>query len=135
MTPAKTLAAATLTLTLALAPGAALAEAHGNDLVHSRKFKGIVYMMNQAHMALYTYDRDEPGVSNCYGQCAENWPPVILDPGTELGENYSLIPRKDGRMQAAYKGRPLYRYVGDKKPGDMNGDGVGGVWRLARPLP
>ncbi len=113
----------------------AYAKSHGNDLVHSRKFKGVVYMMNQVHMALYTYDKDAPGVSNCYGLCAENWPPVILDAGAELGENYTLIRRKDGRMQAAYKGRPLYLFTGDRAPGDINGDGVGGVWRLSKPLP
>lgn len=122
-------------LALPLGATAALASSHGNDLVHARKFKGVVYMMNQVHMSLYTYARDKPGVSTCYDDCARNWPPVILDAGAKLGENYSLIKRKDGRMQAAYKGRPLYMFIGDKKPGDINGDGVGGVWRLAKPLP
>jgi predicted lipoprotein with Yx(FWY)xxD motif len=131
MTLARTLAAATLAL--ALAPGAALAAAHGNELVHSRKFKGQVYMMQENHLSLYFYAGDEPGVSNCYDECAEKWPPVLLPAGTKLGENYTLIERRDGTFQAAYKGRPLYRYYKDSRPGDINGDGIGGVWSLARP--
>ncbi|HGG05709.1 MAG TPA: hypothetical protein ENK28_09650 [Aliiroseovarius sp.] len=33
----------------------------------------------------------------------------------------------------AYRGQPLYLYAGDSKPGDINGDGVAGVWHLAKP--
>ncbi|VAW21204.1 hypothetical protein MNBD_ALPHA11-597, partial [hydrothermal vent metagenome] len=51
----------------------------------------------------------------------------------ELGENYSLIERTDGSMQAAFKGQPLYLFIGDKNIGDINGDGKNGVWRLAKP--
>ena len=111
----------------------ALAEADGNALVHSRDFRGQVYMMNENHMSLYFYDRDEMGISNCYGECAINWPPLILDKGVELGENYSLIERKDGTMQVAFKGQPLYLFAGDSAVGDINGDGKNGVWRLAKP--
>ncbi len=113
--------------------GVALAEADGNSLVHSREFGGQVYMMNETHMSLYFFDKDEPNVSNCYDQCAVNWPPLILDADAELGENYSLIKRRDGTMQAAYKGQPLYLFAGDKEIGDINGDGVKGIWRLAKP--
>ena len=73
------------------------------------------------------------GVSNCIGNCAATWPPVLLNADVKLGENYSLIARADGTMQAAFKGRPLYRYAGDANVGDINGDGIGGVWELARP--
>ncbi len=113
--------------------GAGLASSHGNALVHSREYRGQVYMMNQNHMSLYYYLKDGPGVSNCNGACARAWPPLILDANVQLGENYSLIRRADGTMQAAFKGRPLYLYGGDRNVGDVNGDGVGGVWELARP--
>ena len=122
---------AAVALTLGIGP--ALASSHGNALVHSREFRGQVYMMNQQHMSLYFYANDAPGASNCYDTCAANWPPVLLNANAALGENYSLIGRTDGTMQAAFKGRPLYRFVGDKKVGDINGNGVGGVWVLARP--
>ena len=118
---------------LGLGVGAAYASSDGNALVHSREFRGHVYMMNQQHMSLYFYANDTSGVSNCYDTCAANWPPVLLDANAQLGENYSLIARTDGTMQAAFMGQPLYLFAGDKDVGDINGDGVGGVWRLARP--
>lgn len=120
-------------LTLTVLTATATADSHGNEYVHSRPFKGQVYVMYQDHMSLYIYDRDQAGVSTCYDQCAEIWPPALLEPGTELGESYSLIPRNDGTLQAAFRGRPLYLYSQDQKPGDLKGDGVNGVWHLARP--
>jgi predicted lipoprotein with Yx(FWY)xxD motif len=121
------------TLAIGLGAGPALAAAHGNALVHSREFRGQVYMMNQQHLSLYYFENDGPSTSNCYGECAINWPPALLDAGADLGENYTLIERTDGTMQAAFKGQPLYRFSADNSPGDINGDGIGGVWRLAKP--
>ena len=122
-----------LTLALTLIAGTAAADSHGNAYVHSREFKGVVYLMYQDHMSLYTYDNDKKGVSTCYGTCAKNWMPAVLDKGTPLGEGYTLIKRKDGTMQAAFRGQPLYLSSEDWNVGDMNGDGIDGVWHLARP--
>ncbi|MCF6327843.1 MAG: hypothetical protein L3J21_11210 [Devosiaceae bacterium] len=113
--------------------GAVQAMENGNDLVHSRELGGQVFMMNEQHMSLYFFDKDEANVSNCYDECAVNWPPALLDAGAELGENYTLFERNDGSMQIAFKGQPLYRFIGDANIGDINGDGKNGVWRLAKP--
>ncbi len=120
-------------LAISLSAGTALADAHGNKFAHSRAFNGQTYMMYQDHMSLYYFTDDEIGVSNCSGACAENWPPAILPEGTDMGENYSLIQREDGRFQVAFKGRPLYLFSGDARPGDVNGDGVNGKWFLSKP--
>ncbi len=120
-------------LGLVLAAGPAAASQHGNEWVHSRAFKGQVYVMFQDHMSLYTFDDDPPGQSTCTGDCARRWPPAILKAGTPLGEGYGLIRRPDGRMQATFRGKPLYLFSGDRRPGDTNGDGIDGKWRLARP--
>ena len=122
----------TLIASLALATPA-FADSHGNEFVHSRTNNGQIYMMYQTHMSLYTLDDDPEGISTCYGACARNWPPALLPVGTPLGENYSLIARRDGSMQAAFKGHPLYLSKLDTKIGETNGDGVNGVWWLARP--
>lgn len=125
----------TLIVALALSGTAtpALAESHGNDLVHAREFRGSVYMMNAAHMTLYMRAGDGPNRSDCSGGCAGIWPPALLPQGAELGENYALFRRDDGSMQIAYKGQPLYLYSGDTRVGDTNGDGIGGIWSIARP--
>ncbi len=111
----------------------AFANSHGNEFVHSRTNNGQVYMMYQTHMSLYTLDNDPVGTSTCYGECAQNWPPALLPAGTPLGENYSLIARQDGTMQAAFKGHALYLSALDTRIGETNGDGVDGIWWLARP--
>jgi len=39
----------------------------------------------------------------------------------------------DGYKQTTYKGWPLYRYSGDKKSGDISGQGLKGVWSVIAP--
>jgi predicted lipoprotein with Yx(FWY)xxD motif len=38
--------------------------------------------------------------------------------------------RNDGGRQWAFKGKPLYLWIKDHKPGDMTGDGFKGVWHV-----
>ena len=86
-------------------------------------------------MSLYTFDKDAAGSgkSVCNGQCALNWPPLMAaDSDTGRGD-YSVITRDDGKKQWAFKGKPLYYWVKDSKPGDRTGDGVNKVWQIARP--
>ena len=84
-------------------------------------------------MTLYTFDRDMAGSgkSVCNGPCATNWPPLMASKAP--GADYSVITRDDGKTQLAYKGKPLYFWAKDAKPGDKTGDGVNQVWRTARP--
>lgn len=82
-------------------------------------------------MTLYTFDRDEPGVTNCYDQCAVNWPPLAAMEGDMAEGDYTIVERTDGTSQWAYKGAPLYLWINDVEPGDMTGDGVNGVWHTA----
>lgn len=84
-------------------------------------------------MALYTFRRDTPGVSNCYEQCATNWPPLFAEEGETADGDYTIVERNDGTKQWAKGGMPLYFWISDTKEGDTTGDGVGGNWDLARP--
>ncbi|MGE0258249.1 MAG: hypothetical protein AB7H71_07450 [Alphaproteobacteria bacterium] len=84
-------------------------------------------------MTLYTFDKDSAGKSACNGKCAENWPPLMADSAAAPPAGYSVITRDDGQKQWAYKGKPLYGWVKDAKPGDTTGDGVNGSWRIATP--
>ncbi|WP_434710440.1 hypothetical protein NMA58_12980 [Rhizobium sp. YTUHZ045] len=84
-------------------------------------------------MTLYTFKKDAKGVSNCNGDCAKNWPPLMAASDAKADGAYSIIDRKDGKKQWAKDGMPLYYWVKDKKAGDITGDGVGGNWELAKP--
>jgi len=85
-------------------------------------------------MTLYTYDNDkEPGKSACTDQCLSNWPPVTVAANAMLMGNWTAITRDDGSKQLVYKGKPLYTFAHDAKPGDMAGDGRGKVWHMALP--
>lgn len=86
-------------------------------------------------MTLYTFDNDkEPGKSTCSGECAKMWPPFTPEASAPAPKApLSIITRDDGSKQYAYKGKPLYYYVKDSKPGDATGHGVGNRWWAAKP--
>ena len=89
-------------------------------------------MVNSAGMTVYTFDKDTPysGKSACNGPCIALWPAVAAT-GNPTGD-YSVVTRDDGSKQLAYKGKPLYLYAKDQKPGDMTGDNVKDVWHVVR---
>lgn len=86
-------------------------------------------------MTLYVFDKDAAGSgkSVCNGPCASNWPPLFAAEGSKAAGDYSLVMRDDGKMQWAYKGKPLYHWSKDQKAGDRTGDGFNSVWHVARP--
>jgi predicted lipoprotein with Yx(FWY)xxD motif len=84
-------------------------------------------------MTLYTFKNDKPGESNCYDGCAKAWPPFMATADDKADGAYTIVTRKDGSMQWAKDGMPLYYWVKDTKSGDVTGDGFKGVWDAARP--
>ena len=84
-------------------------------------------------MTLYVSDRDTAGKSRCNAQCIVSWLPLIADTDAQASGSFSFITRDDGRKQWAYKGKPLYSWAKDKKPGDATGDGLNNVWHVASP--
>ena len=86
-------------------------------------------------MTLYTFDRDPTGAgrSVCNGPCATNWPPLMAGASDSGSGDWSVITRDDGRRQWAYKGKPVYFWARDAKPGDRTGDGFNNAWHVARP--
>lgn len=85
-------------------------------------------LANDEGMTVYTFGQDEPGQSNCYGGCAEAWPPVEASSGATASGKFSIIERDDGSRQWAYDGEPLYLWVQDSEPGDATGHNVNDVW-------
>ena len=84
-------------------------------------------------MTLYTFDPDSGGKSTCNGTCAVNWPPLMASDTDKPSGDWTVIQRDDGKKQWAFKGKPLYYWAKDSKPGDKTGDGVNKVWHLAKP--
>ena len=89
---------------------------------------------------LYVFARDVPGTSNCYGNCEQIWPPLVVDPGPPVAPpglpgQLGTTTRRDGRRQVTYNGWPLYYWVGDTAPGQANGQGVNDVWWVANLAP
>jgi predicted lipoprotein with Yx(FWY)xxD motif len=93
---------------------------------------GVFVNPANAH-TLYTFDRDTPGKSACVAQCAVNWPPLLAPADAKAAGDWTLVTRDDGRKQWAYKGKPLYAWSKDARPGDRTGDGFNNLWRVAKP--
>jgi predicted lipoprotein with Yx(FWY)xxD motif len=97
----------------------------------TRVAKGM--LVDPKGMSLYTYASDTAGKSACVAVCAKRSPPLIATAADRPAGDYTIITRDDGSLQWAHKGRPLYTWIKDRKPGDRTGDGVDRLWNLARP--
>ena len=91
--------------------------------------------MGSLALSLFTFDRDvaASGKSVCNGPCATNWPPLMGGAGDQPAGDWTIVVRDDGSRQWAWRGKPVYYWVRDAKPGDRTGDGFNNAWRLARP--
>jgi predicted lipoprotein with Yx(FWY)xxD motif len=88
---------------------------------------------------LYAFTHDLKGKSRCAGACAAAWPPFLAKaPRAGVGVKQSLLGttrRANGTLQVTYAGRPLYYYVGDRRPGQIlcqNVEEFGGLWLILR---
>jgi predicted lipoprotein with Yx(FWY)xxD motif len=87
---------------------------------------------------LYMFGADTKNKSNCADACADNWPPAKAPSKPTVGAGVSnsklkVIKRADGSKQLSYAGHPLYRFIADQKPGDVNGQNInafGGIWNV-----
>jgi len=115
---------------LSICVGAALAQTAPAKAADTAKGKALV---DAKGMTLYIFDRDAAGKSNCNGACATNWPPLHAAADAKASGDWTVVTRDDGSKQWAYKGKPLYLFAKDTKPGDVAGDGVNSVWHIAAP--
>jgi predicted lipoprotein with Yx(FWY)xxD motif len=90
---------------------------------------------------LYLFEADRPNLSNCSSACLTVWP-ALTAPGKPrarggaVGSKIGTIPAHGGKRQVTYAGHPLYYYIGDRKPGDVNGQGLnqfGAEWYVLSP--
>jgi predicted lipoprotein with Yx(FWY)xxD motif len=111
----------------------------GTLTVRSSEYGRILF--DGRGFVLYGFTADKRRRSVCAGACAKAWPPYITTgtPRAERGVKTSLlgtIRRANGKRQVTYAGRPLYYYVGDRRPGQILCQDVfefGGDWLVVRP--
>ncbi|MGN9765525.1 hypothetical protein ACTMS2_10185 [Micromonospora sp. SD12] len=121
-------------------PTAAPSDAELTDELNGRKVARMGSVVtDQDGWILYRFDKDtnDPPSSNCVDKCAQVWPPALTDGAPDLNgvsdDKVGTVTRQDGTRQITLDGWPLYRYVGDKKPGQWKGQGVGGTWFVVAP--
>lgn len=104
---------------------------------------GLVFAELADGLTLYTFENDRNdadgdgvGDSDCNGNCAETWPPLLATDSSSAEGPFDIITRDDGQsLQWTFKGLPLYKFSGDANAAEVNGDGSGDVWFVARPDP
>jgi predicted lipoprotein with Yx(FWY)xxD motif len=90
--------------------------------------------------AIYYFDKESGSKSECYGECADAWPPVLTkgEPQAGAGIQQGLLgttQRDDGTTQVTYDGRPLYLYA-HEGPNQVTCHDVsefGGLWLAVQP--
>ncbi|RSN58563.1 hypothetical protein DMH01_21185 [Amycolatopsis sp. WAC 04182] len=129
----------------AVAPAAAVAGAGGNAPAAKGETKVAVaeagdlgqVLVDKDGFTLYRFDKDsaKPPKSNCDGDCAKTWPPMLAEGDVQIeGVDQALVgevTRADGRKQVTVGGWALYRYAKDAKAGEAKGQGVGSTWYAA----
>ncbi len=126
--------AVTTTATEAAPPPAA----NGTAIkVSSSDYGQILYDADD--QAIYLFDKESGPTSECYGACAEAWPPVLTkgEPQAASGADQGLLgttERDDGTTQVTYNGQPLYYYA-HEGPGQVlcqNVEEFGGLWLVVK---
>lgn len=109
----------------------------GDVMVGNRYRLGSILADNR-NMALYILTQDWPDTPTCYGVCARAWPPLLASGRPVAGEGVDAaklgtVLRTDGGTQVTYNGWPLYYSAEDTQPGDVKGQGGGGIWFVISP--
>jgi predicted lipoprotein with Yx(FWY)xxD motif len=108
------------------------AEASGEAAVITAESDFGSILTDAEGLTIYFFANDTEGTSNCEGDCLANWPPVEAEDSPTAGEGVTAelgtIERSDGTRQLTVNGFPAYYFANDAAAGDVNGQGVGGVW-------
>ena len=105
------------------------------------------YLSDKDGKSLYFFATDAKGQASCTGGCEAVWPPFYVDNLTAdklasglTFSDFATITTTSGKKQLTYKGWPLYYYAPSvngtntlETAGQTTGDGVGGVWFIAKP--
>jgi predicted lipoprotein with Yx(FWY)xxD motif len=89
-------------------------------------------MVDAEGRTLYGFTKDANGAPTCTDACAKAWPASSVNgqpvAGTGIGATLKAVTSPTGGSMIVAGKWPLYRFAGDAAPGDINGQGSGGVW-------
>jgi predicted lipoprotein with Yx(FWY)xxD motif len=119
------------------ASAASQASARVVESAQSKKL-GEAILIDRRGKTLYTLSAETRGRFICTTKfCLSLWTPLVVARGTTPtgAQQLATIRRPDGRTQVTYRGRPLYTFDQDRKPGDVKGNGFKdvGTWLAATP--
>lgn len=137
----RTLHAAAIAGVAALAFAASGMAAGKSATVKTHHGKLGTYLVDSKGRTLYLFEKDKTTKSTCYGACAHGWPPLLSSSkpkasGRAKASLLSTSKRRNGTREVTYKGHPLYYFIGDKKAGQTNGQGLhafGAGWYVVAP--
>ena len=97
-------------------------------------------LVNAQGLTLYHWKGETTSNLMCTGACTSTWIPLqVAGGGSPTGGMHvtgslDTFTRSDGAgTEVTYNGMPIYTYTGDSKPGEANGQGLGGVWFAVTP--
>jgi predicted lipoprotein with Yx(FWY)xxD motif len=97
-------------------------------------------LFSKSERAIYYFDKETTSKPECYGACANAWPPVLTKgrPQAAGRVRQGLLGTKrrgNGKKQVTYDGHPLYYYVDDPKGKVLchNIEEFGGLWLAVKP--
>lgn len=120
-------------------PGQGMGQGMGTGMgvMMSRRQDLGQYMTDANGMALYSFKNDSKGKSACTGECLAKWPPFHMGqamlPQGMNAKDFGTITREDGKPQTTFRGMPMYYFAGDKKSGEVNGQGLKDAWYVMDP--
>lgn len=97
---------------------------------------GKTIVVNLRGLTLYSLSVERRGRFICKDMaCLSVWKPLVVRKGVKPTgvSGLATVKRPDGRIQVTYRGGPLYRFVNDRKRGDVKGNGLKdvGTWHVA----
>jgi predicted lipoprotein with Yx(FWY)xxD motif len=113
------------------ATGSSASAGGTGTVLSTRSGSDGTFLTDGSGRALYLWEKDAHNSSVCSGACASAWPPLpasgkVTASGGATAADLGTITRSDGSKQVTYDGHPLYYYVGDTGPGQVNGQGSNG---------
>jgi predicted lipoprotein with Yx(FWY)xxD motif len=126
---------------LGVGAGASIAHSAVDPVAHAAKAPtvalrktslGKVLVAGASGRTLYLFSEDGKNKSNCTGQCAQVWPPLLVSGKRSAGKGISASKlgeiKRGGSHQVTYAGHPLYEFDGDSAAGQTNGEGDNGFY-------